>query len=75
MASTTGKVDYLLVKEAGIAWVSVDSSLFLLWNNDHSVDRIAWFSMCKEALARDLEVVVTHDVNSSSPSQIQLNNG
>ena len=73
MATTTGKVDYLWVKETGLAWVSVDSNLFLLWDNEYALYGIAWFSMCKEALVRDLEVVVTHEPDSMTPTEIQLN--
>ena len=73
MATTTGKVDSLLVKTEN-GWVTVDGSLFLLWSGaDYAMNQLLWFALCKEAIANDLEVSVDHDAASAIPNSIQLN--
>ena len=73
MATTKGKVDYLKI-DPGDAWVSVGGSFFMLWGtSDYAMHRLLWFSLCKQALASNLEISVIHEDTSMIPTEIQLN--
>jgi len=69
----TGKVTDLKVYEVGSAFFNVQGSFFILWtDHNYTAEKLLWFSMLKEAVANDLDVVVDHPEGSGIPIAIYL---